>query len=681
MMQPLLRRLFLAGICSVAAVSLAQAQAEPIKFGKIDERDLTGQNFVADSAAPAVVLCDFGRSIFDYNEGQFRVIFERVARIKILKKAGYEYATVKVPLYHRGTTEEKMSGLRGFTYNLVNGQVVKEKLNSESVFREVSSPNVNIRKFTMPNVREGSIIEFTYTVASEFTFNFQDWSFQSDIPVRWSEYRAAIPEYFDYKMLMQGYEPLEVQERNEGVTQYSIRWSSSMDVRTGERESGGSTVVTPRVTNYRWAMKNVPAMREEPYMTTTDDYVSKIDFELAGIKWPEQPYKPVANSWDKIDRELLNEDNFGAQFSRGGFLKEQVAALVAKHPEPAQRVAAVHDLVRSAVKYNGNNGLLSSGNLRRIYDQKSGSSADVNLLLIAALREAGLKANPVVLSTRSHGRMETNVPLLSRFNYVLAHVALPEGKEMLVDATEEMAPCGMLPYRCLNGVGRLVMSKTEESRWVELKPADRLLTYRQINLTVDEKGGMSGQVHQEHGGYLALNQREKLRKLGEKKYVEEMTTGHEGWSIPKYTFKERDIFHKPLTLEYDFATTGSDTPVGTIYLNPLRYFGTDKNPFLHEDRRFPVDFGTALDETIMVNIKLPAGYELEETPKGLAVELPEGGGRFIYNVQPGAGTLQIISRMSLVRPVYSAEEYAYLREFFTHVITKQGEKLVLKKKA
>ncbi|MBX0292175.1 DUF3857 and transglutaminase domain-containing protein [Hymenobacter sp. HSC-4F20] len=681
MMQPLLRQLLLAGICSAASVSLAQAQAEPIKFGKIDERDLTGQNFVADSAAPAVVLCDFGRSTFDYSEGQFRVIFERVARIKILKKAGYEHATVEVPLYHRGTSEEKLTGLRGFTYNLVNGQVVKEKLNSESIFREISTPNITIRKFTMPNVREGSVVEFTYTVASEFTFNFQDWKFQSDIPVRWSEYRAAIPEYFDYKMLMQGYEPLEVQERTEGTTQYTIRWSSNIDSRTGQRESGGAGVVTPRVTNYRWAMKNVPALREEPYMTTTDDYIAKIDFELAGTKWPDEPYKAVANTWEKIDRELLNEENLGAQLSRGGFLKEQLAPLLAQHTEPAARVAAIHDLVRRAVKYNGNTGILTSGNLRRVYEQKTGSAADINLLLVAALREAGLTANPVLLSTRSHGRMETNVPLISRFNYVLAHVALPEGKTMLVDATEELAPCGMLPYRCLNGVGRLLLPKEGESRWVELKPADRLLTYRQVNLTVDNTGALSGKVHQEHGGYLALTQREKLRKLGEKKYVEELAAGHEGWSVPKFTFKERDTFHKPLTLEYEFTAAGGETPAGTIYLNPLRHFGTDKNPFLHEDRRFPVDFGTALDETVLINITLPAGYELEETPKGMAVEIPEGGGRFLYSVQPGQGTLQIISRLSLMRPVYSAEEYAHLREFFTHVITKQGEKLVLKKKA
>ncbi|OWP63648.1 hypothetical protein CDA63_07600 [Hymenobacter amundsenii] len=681
MIAPLLRRLLLAGFCAGAVVLEARAQTAPIKFGKIDEADLTSQNFGADSAAAAVVLCDYGISRFDYAEKGFRVLFERTTRVKILKKSGYDYATVRVPLYHKEGREEKITSLKGFTYNLVNGQVVKEKLDSDAIFKEESTPNINVRKFTLPNVREGSVVEYTYTVASEFTFNFQDWTFQSDIPVRWSEYRAAIPEYFDYKMLMQGYEPLAVQERNDGLTQYTIRWSSSITPGgNGGREAGGVAVVTPTVTNYRWAMKDVPALREEPYMTTADDYVAKIDFELAGVKMPEQPYQMVAGSWTKIDMELLQDDNFGGQLNRGGFLKDQLAPLLAKTTDPTAQVAAIHELVRRSVKHNGNNGLMATSSVRRAYDQKAGSAADVNLLLIAALREAGFQANPVVLSTRAHGRLQTSVPLLSRFNYVLAHVQLPGGQQMLVDATEELAPCGMLPHRCLNGQGRLIMPKSQDSRWVELKTDDRLTSYRQVNLTLDETGSLKGKVHQEHAGYLGFNQREKLRKLGEKKYMEELATDHEGWSIAKYDFKERETLNKPLTLDYEFASSGGEAPVSIIYLNPLRDFGAGKNPFLHEDRRFPVDFGTRLDETVLVNLTLPAGYELEEMPKGMVLDLPDGGGRFTYGVQPGPAGLQIVSRLALSKPVYSAEEYAYLREFFGRLIAKQSERLVIKKK-
>ncbi|WP_045688376.1 DUF3857 domain-containing protein [Hymenobacter sp. AT01-02] len=677
-------RLVLTGLLLGVATTAARAQApDPIKFGKIDEKDLSEANFVADSAAEAVVLCDYGRSRFEVGSDDFKVVFERVARIKILKKSGYDHATISVPLYHKNGKEEKLTNLRGLTYNVVNGQVVKDKLEGDAIFKEESGPNWTVRKFTLPNVRKGSVIEFTYTVNSDFIFNFQDWTFQSDIPVRWSEYRASIPEYFDYKMLLQGYEPLAVQERTEGMGQYSVRWAPTITPGlNGGRESGGSASLTPRVTNYRWAMKDVVPLREEPYMTTTADYVSHIDFELAGITWPGQPYKSVIDSWEKINSELIQDENFGGQLSKGSFLKAEMATLKTKYPDPAARAAAVHQFVRQAVKYNGRAGVYSSVPIRRVYEQKTGTAADVNLLLIALLREAGLTAHPVLLSTRDHGRANEMLPLLSNFNYVVGMVTLGENQELYVDATEELAPCGMLPYRCLNGQGRLVTAKDADARWVPLASASkRQQMYRQIQLVLDEKGGLTGTVRQEYGGYRALSQRDRLRTLGEKKYIEELLADHDGWSIPKYTFQQRDALHQPLLLEYEFTSAGAEAPASTLYINPMRQFGMDKNPFLHEDRRFPVDFGALLDETVIMNITVPTGYELEETPKSGIVDLPNGGGRFLYSVQPTPGKIQITSRLNLLKPVYSAEEYVYLREFFNQLLTKQGEQLVLKKKS
>ncbi|NVO32473.1 DUF3857 domain-containing protein [Hymenobacter lapidiphilus] len=684
MMQTLLVRALLVGVLAVSTAGLARAQEAPIKFGKIDEADLTDKPFVADSAASAVVLCDFGRSRFEYGPRGFVVVFERIRRVKILKKSGYEYATGQVSLYHANGQEEKLTTLKGFTYNLVNGQVVKEKLNSESIFKEEKTTNITIRKFTMPNVRVGSVVEYAYTIGSDFAFNFQDWTFQEDIPIRWSEYRASIPEYFDYRMLMQGYEPLAVQEQTESTGQFSVSYKGET-VGSGfntTRTEGGSEILMPRQTNHRWAMQNVPPLREEPYMTTANDYVARIDFELAGVRMPGQPYQMVAGSWEKIDSELLTDDEFGTQLNRASFLKDQLTPLLAAAgADPAARIAAVHGLVRRSVKYNGQSRLMATTTVRRAFDQKSGSSADVNLLLIAALREAGFAANPLVLSTRSHGRLQPESPMLNRLNYVMAHVALPDGQEVLLDATDELAPYNMVPTRCLNGQGRLVLPEAQKSRWIDLKPKDRLTSYRQVTMALDENGGLRGSVHQEHAGYLALAQREKLRELGEKKYVAELGASHEGWSIPKYTFKGRDELHKPLMLEYEFVSSSeASAPVGTVYLNPLRDFGMDKNPFLHENRRFPVDLGSQLEETVLVNLTLPAGYELAEMPQGLVMELPEKGGRFTYGVQNGPTGIQIVSRLTLSKPVYSAEEYAYLRAFFARLMAKQGEQLVIKKK-
>ena len=664
----------------------AFAQSAPIKYGQVDPKDLTAAPFAADSAAEAVVLCDFGTSGFQYVQNDFQLLSERTTRIKILKKSGYSAATVEVPLYHEGPNTEKIGSLRGTTYNLVDGKLVKTKLDvGANTFVEERTPNIRVRKFTLPDVREGSVIEYSYTVMSDFYFNFQDWTFQRDIPVRWSEFRANIPEYFIYKKLVQGYHRLEVNTQDETTQTFAIHTSggfSGSGMNT-QREAATTDMVNARTTNSRWAMKDVPAFRNEPFMTTSEDYVDRISFQLSGLRFPGQAYRSVADTWSKVEMELLNSDNFGQQLDRAGFLKEQLRPLVAKYPDQRERAAAVRALVLSSVRYDGTNRYSTTASLRKAFDAHHGTAADVNLLLIAALRGADLPAHPLLLSTRTHGRINQSQPLIDRFNYVVALLPLGEGKDLLLDATEPLLPSGVLPKRCLNQFGRLIMKDPDASRWVELQPTQRYVHYQQVGLKLDAQGSLSGKVHEEHGGYAGVDAREELTSLGEKKYLTQLAAPHSGWTVPKLTVTNREDVAKPLTLEYEFNQPADDnTTAGTLYLSPLRDFGSEQNPFRHDDRLFPVDFGAPQDETTMITLTLPEGYELAELPKPAVISMPDGGGRYLYSVAAAApGTVQITSRLSLSRPVYAAADYTTLREFYRLMLEKQAEKLVIKKKA
>jgi hypothetical protein len=675
---------------SLALPCLAQAQQPTpvkvveIKFGKPEPADFLAKNFVADSTAPAVVLYDFGNTRFRLNGTSFQLESERVTRIKILKKAGYEMATVEVPLYHKEQSEEKLVGLKGFTYNEVGGKIEKVKLEVGQAFTEERTKNVKVRKFTLPNVREGAVIEYAYTVTSDFLFNFQDWTFQREIPTRWSEFRASIPEYFDYKMLMQGYEPLALQTQEQSQEQYTLRERVNKVDGVGfsgatTHEATQSQVIMARATNYHWAMRNVPALRNEPFMTTPSDYVARINFELAGENMPGQGYQNVAGSWEKINADLLSSDEFGGQLDRAGFLAEALKALVTQYPDPAARAAAVRDLITKHVKYDGTNRYSASGPLKKSYELHRGTAADVNLLLIAALRQAGLAAQPVLLSTRTHGRVDANFPQLQQFNYVIGLLPLGDDKELLLDATEPLLPCGTLPTRCLNQTGRLV-AKGAEGRWVSLSPSQMLNHFQQVTLAVDEQGNLSGQVHEEHAGYAGAAAREKLQQLGEKKYVTELAGRHASWELPSYKFNQVAEVDRPLTLNYELRQPAS-TPGGAreIYLNPLALFGESRNPFQHAQRLYPVDFGAPVQDVIMVTLTLPAGYTAE-LPKSAVVEMPGKGGRYVFTaVNSAPSTVQLVSRLSLSKPIYGAEEYALLREFYRIALAKQAEALVLKK--
>ena len=253
-------------LAALFSASVAQAQPAPIKFGKIDERDLTAAPFAQDSAA-AVVLCDYGVAHVDIVNGHLESVLERTTRIKILKKSGYEWATVEIPLIGTG---QRLT-FKGFTYNLTGGSVEQVKLENDGKFVEELVRDVRIRKFTLPKVREGSVLEYSYSITSMGSPELPDWQFQYGIPVRWSEFRASYPSMFDYKTILEGYLPLAVREQQEN----SNSWA------------------------YRWAMKDVPALRREPYITTMKDYLARLNLELASYVVPGVGGQNLTGTWEK----------------------------------------------------------------------------------------------------------------------------------------------------------------------------------------------------------------------------------------------------------------------------------------------------------------------------------------------------------------------------------------------
>jgi hypothetical protein len=675
-------------LLAVGLPSLAAAQSTvsakpaplPVKFGQPDLGDFDAKNFVADSGATAVILCDYGNSQFSSTAGNLTITTERTTRIKILKKAGYDYATVEVPLYHRDERAEKLSNLRGFTYlRGADGNITKTKLEANNTFEEKRTNNLLVRKFTLPNVQEGAVVEYSYVVTSTFFDNYQDWTFQHDIPTRWSEYRTSIPQVYHYKILYRGYLPLTTNETSVGSVSLLLSDRLGDNAGLGAGMEVGTSGLQMSTEQHRWVIRNAPAFREEPYSTTPNDYLARMTFELAGIQMPNEQYRDLTDSWTKKNKVLLESEEFGKAFTNSKFLATEVQPLVAKYPESAPRAAAVRELVLKAVKYDGTDRYWASGPLKRSYELHRGTAADVNLLLIAALREAGLPAEPVLLSTRSHGAVSQEFPLLEQFNYVVALVTLPDQKELLLDATEPLLPAGILPTRCLNQTGHTVPA-TGEGRWVSLVPNQRYSHYQEIALALDAQGNLSGKVHEEHGGYAGLEVREKLQQLGEKKYVTQLAAHHPTWEVASYVFAKQSIVEQSLGLTYEWRQPAATATTTTeLYITPLGYFGEQHNPFQHEHRSYPVDMGMLQQDIVRVTLTLPPGY-VAELPKSVSLALPNDGGRYMYAAtNSGPNTVQLVSRLTLDKPVYSAVEYGALRELYRLLLAKQAEALVIKK--
>ena len=307
-----------------------------IKFGDITEKDFAPKIYSLDSNASAVVIADIGSSKIEGNsKGWFSLVFKHYKRIHILNKNGYDAANISLSFYTNGSAEEELERLKAVTYNLENGKVVETKLDAKaSVFKDKVSKNWLVKKFTFPNVKEGSIIEFEYTKTSDFLQNLEPWEFQGEYPRLWSEYNLALPDFFGYVFLTQGYKPYDINEKK--VSRGSFRIIDSKGAAASEAFSLDANVI-----DYHWVIKNVPTLKEESYTSTINNHITKIEFQLSEYREPLL-YRNIMGSWPKLGEDLMKAEYFGDQLAKdNGWLKDIINPLIkgaVTSTEKAQRI-------------------------------------------------------------------------------------------------------------------------------------------------------------------------------------------------------------------------------------------------------------------------------------------------------------------------------------------------------
>lgn len=665
-------------LCFASSLGILYGQKPPIKFGDIPIEDLKMKRFDKDSSAAAIVLADYGESIIEYNLGKedFELKFERIQRIKILTKDGFEHANFIIPLYHSNGNTEKISGLKAVTYNLENGKVVETKMKNDGIFKEKFDSNIDYTKVTLPNVKEGSIVEITYSVNSDFLFNFQDWEFQTTMPIVLSEYRARIPEYFNYDKYMQGYIALTTNEQT--------KVPGSINFVTKEREGDKNvhTTFTQQKIDYqeyrfRWVAQNVPAFKPEPYTTSSKDYMSKINFELSYTQFPNQPIKRYMGSWEDINKQFAESEDFLGVVTGNGFLKKTADEITAGITDPEQKVSAITNYVKQNVAWDGNSRRFVSQSLKKVLEEKKGNSAEINLLLASLLDKAGFSVSPVLTSTRNHGFIREVTPVSSQFNYVICLASVGD-KSFLLDATEKLLPVGMLPERCLNGSG-FAVSKSGY-KWVPLQSKTKSRIIVNVDLALTASADLIGKLQIDRSGYDALVGRKKYFSKDEAEYVKDFV-GTRSWEITKSDFENTKEIHQPIKEKYELVINEHIMMAGNVmYLNPLLLYRIDENPFKLEKREYPVDYSSPYERIFMGRITIPDGFQVDELPQAKVLALPENTGRYTYSVSQAGNVLNIVSNFQINKSIFTQTEYPNLREFYNQVVAKQAEQIVLKKK-
>ncbi|MBS1508946.1 MAG: DUF3857 domain-containing protein [Bacteroidetes bacterium] len=609
----------------------AHGQTGPKEFGKVSLDELTSTRCTIDSTAIAVVLFDVGKV-----DVVFGNMFERHIRIKILKKEAVDQWGNFSMFYSRKRVN--ISRVKGATYNLVNGKIIESTLESKSIFESKHNSSTNELKFALPNVVEGSVIEYSYLIRYGADVNLA-WQYQQSIPTYWSEYifRGKLP----FESLVQGSVPI-----------------------TDHTETSRNGIKTNT-----WKVKNIPAFHEEPYSLPSINLIGTLNIYIWG-----------SDSWEWIGHRYDYLETYGSEPQDTVFVNSTFKKI--KIPAGAREaIDSIVHFVKKKVKWDGFTDKVPDRDFKEVFESSKGSSSEVNMMVMALLKRGGIKAYPVLISTRKNGILQMSHPSIDQLNDVIVLAVLPSktGKEdrLLIDATDPKLATEFIPFRCHNGYGVLVSKNPE---LIPLVPP-KSKTVDDVKLRFDPaEQTVIGEIEESHYGLFASDKRKDFQDWGLEKFTERMHL-----ELPDltdiYSVEYLDDSRKPLKIKMKVnGANGVSFSNDLIYLNPYLTSKIENTIFKGETRKLVIDFSPSFDQFYISKIDIPENYQVEEMPKSTSFTLTDGSAKFVYGVTLIGNTINFVSQLMVNRAVYQPDEYPTIREFFLRVIAKQEEQIVLRKK-
>jgi len=626
---------------------------------QVTRADLEQNVFSKDSTARAIVIYEFGNSYVDNND--FKLHSEVKRKLKILNRDGFDKATVEILLYNNDSgRKEIVEDIKATVYNINNGNVEKTKLSKSDIIEEKYNENYTIIKFTFPNIQAGSVINYSYTLITPFMYKYKSWSFQEDIPTLYSEYNASIPGNWEYNIKLVGGRRLFANEAT--IRNHCL-----------ETNGGGSA----NCSVYRYVMKDIPAFVEEDYMTTRDNYLARIDYELNVFRGFDGSVDKINKSWKDTDQEIRKDTDFGRMMKKGSLVRHLLDDVTISTKNDLEKTKDIYEYVRANFNWNGNHKLFNDVSIKNLNKEKTGTATEINMLLYNLLIENDIEVKPLLMSRRENGLATKIHPVLSDFNYVLIHVSI-EGKTYLLDATDDYLSFGQIPYKCLNQYGRLLNTKSGSS-WFDINHQEMSSISYRSEIQLDNSESLNGTFQVTSTDYKALALKKMYFKDSENFITNGINTTSDAELFnPNYhdLAKSDSIFKATFEISKNLELIGDK-----MYFNPYLIEFFSENPFKLQERSYPVDFGYKQNFAYTCKLNLGENYSVDELPDSKKINLPENAGSLITNYNVSGNSVLIYFKLSLNSAIYETGFYPYLKNLMKHVVeTQKNAILVLTKK-
>jgi hypothetical protein len=607
-----------------------------------------------EKGAPAMNLLKYEEVEFINGDSYSRITIKIRYRIKIFNSNGFKHANIVIP-YESGSSGSKITDIEGATYNIdEKGRVKTSQLNKSDLFKDKSSQKdgLNSVRFTFPDVKDGSIIEYSFTRTDKDTYFIPPWYFQDDIPTLLS---ASIVS-----------RPLNCQLQKRIVSTLPVEEGSMLDQSKGYDNQ--KLFVS-------YAMRNIPSFKYEPFMSSSKDYKQRIDFAIKPNETLlDAKINNSDNKWHSINSRLLGSHYFGWQFIFFIPNSQYFIDSASKLSNISQKINAVYSYVKTNLKWNNYYSIFSS-DLPVVWNLKEGTSAEINLSILNLLRKCGVTCYPILFSTRSNGKTVADFPSLSQFNTVDVLVFSDKGVYVL-DGTNKYLPFNIPPLNVMNREGMIIID-ANNNQWYKVTD-DRKLLRDSVSVVADinRNGIMEGTSV---AYYYDLAKIEELKndqanaEAEENKFLVTEIKTDSTYSLNKETDSlpliKTSKFHYELPATNDF-----------YFLNPFTFFQLSKNPFIDSIRNTDLDFGANTSHNVHMEIVLPKEFKLEDLNSNKTIQTADSSLSFKYTNEVKKDTIVINSTFEINKSIFESADYKTLVNFFQNTFSLLNNQILLRKK-
>ncbi|MDW9381687.1 DUF3857 domain-containing protein [Chryseobacterium sp. JV558] len=628
-----MKKLIVLVFCSANAIMMnAQKKYEFLNPPKFNDADLSKTKSLLDENAPAEILYKSAYFMVDANTGNLHKKY--YYRVKIYDKDKAEdWLNLEIPIYNVGTNRESLGKFKAFTYNLENGVTVPVKVEKSSQYKSKENKYVTLTKFAFPSVKNGSILEYQYEIISPFRFIIPEVLIESDTPSLNTEYVLDAPINMSYNVnYTGGLSPKhrEMEERNLYGAQYKT---------------------------FRFAYENLKGFKTEKFVRNDRNFRTKIGAELNSTNFGE--LKLYSSSWDQIGKRLYESDDFGGELKRTKLAKENMPTAVSGMKTDLEKANAIFSYVQKTFTWNKDKGVYTEDGIKKLLETKVGNAAEINLFLVMMLREAGLKADPLVISTVENGLINLVSPNISNMNFVLAAINI-DNQLHIYDATSKQSSLDEIPLKNWNQYGILVTKeKVLQIQMTNIKSSNTFLT---ANAKINDDGSISGTYSDRDTGAYAMYVKDNYDDNAEK-YKKQYK---ENFSMDFTDINSKVLENGDFESSMKFSSMNLIDRVGKkMIINPMLFLNKSSNEFDQtEVRQYPIDFGSPITKVKKIILEIPDGYVIEEMPKEKRIVTEDKEIAYTYSVEQKGNKLEVTTTTKISSSDYPKEYYSAFKQIW-----------------